>query len=71
MLICFTVYPNRANEIYNVLTSISEGRFQVDVSAGTEEFSTVDVNFEEFRDVSVAESVAAVLAFYSEVEGAI
>jgi hypothetical protein len=60
MLIVFTLRKESAPEVQQVLKTLE---IDATLSNETDEFTDVDVNFEEQRDVTVAEAVEAVLAF--------
>ena len=70
MLISITAHTLTAARIDRAFTML-DAPFQVTLSPADDELTTVDINFEEVRDLSVVEAVSAVLAFLKVVEPAL
>lgn len=63
MLISITVRNETAAEINKALGPISKDEFDVSMTSGDAEMTTLDINFEEDRDLTILEAVTGILAF--------
>ena len=62
MQISITATHANVPEILDALRPMSDGDFQINVHDGDPEYRTIDLNFEEGRDLTPSEAVRLVLA---------
>lgn len=68
MLISITSRIERTKELEEALILVAGGALRFSVMDEGDEFSTLEIYFEESRDITIREAIRAVLAFLHEVE---
>jgi hypothetical protein len=65
MVLCFSAHEERIEELRSALALISEGGCTVDIRRGVGVESTLEVNWDEPRDIPLREVMRAILALHS------
>jgi hypothetical protein len=65
MLLCISAHEERIEELRSALALISQGECTLDIRRGDGEKSTLEIGWEETREITLLEGMRAILALHS------
>jgi hypothetical protein len=65
MLLCISAHEERIEELRSALALISQGECTLDIRRGDGVKATLEINWEESRDITLLEGMRAILALHS------